>query len=328
MIYRVTSSLQPRDSSYTLPLVKDGKLIGMLSRFDSTSSNVDVIPTPVIEHFLRDVAHPPYKGFPRAGVSFSNTRDPQFRRYLGLTEQTAGGVYLSEVMPGGASATAGLEKGDVLLRVDDQPVDQDGNYTDPVYGKLPVGHLLSVRHYVGDTLKFTVWRGGASKDVNVVLSHRAPEDYVVDPYIIDKAPKFYILGGLVLQELSRQYLREWGADWVKKAPEDLVYIERQQTDLFREDGTGRKVVFLSRVLPSDATLGYEELHFLVVTKINGQEIRGLKDIPEALTKAVNGIHKIEFASEPSPIFLDAAQVKSSEQILAKTYRLPALQRLK
>jgi hypothetical protein len=283
-----------------------------------------VVPTPIIEHFLRDVAQPPYKGFPRAGLSFSNTRDPQFRRYLNLTEQK-GGVYLTEIYSDGPAARAGLVKGDVLLRVDDQPVDQDGNYVDPVYGKIPVGHLLSGRHYVGDKLKFSVWREGTVKDFTVTMTRRAPEEYVIDPYIIDRAPKFFVLGGLVLQELSRQYLREWGADYTKKAPEDLVYLERQQNELFREGG--RKVVFLSRVLPSDATVGYEELHYLIVTKINGQEILRLADVPKALEKAQSGLHKIEFSSEPSTIYLDAAQVKSSEQILAKTYRLPALKRL-
>lgn len=325
MVYRVTSSLQARDSSYTMPLVKEGKLIGILSRFDTTSSNADVVPTPVIEHFLRDVAHPPYKGFPRAGVNFGNTRDPQFRRFLGLSEQRQGGVYISDVFAGGPAAKAGLEKGDVLLRVDDQNVDQDGNYVDPIYGKIAVGHLLSVRHYVGDKLKLSIWRNGAAKDLELELSHRSPREYAIDPYIVDRAPRFYILGGLVMQELSRQYLREWGPDWVKKAPEDMVYLERQQNELFKEPG--RKVVFLSRVIPSDATVGYEELHHLIVTKINGREIKALEDVAEAAAHAANGLHKIEFASEPSTIYLDAEQVKSSEQILAKTYRLPALKRL-
>ena len=32
--------------------------------------------------------------------------------------------------------------GDVLLRIDDQAVDQDGNYSDPVYGKISLSHLL------------------------------------------------------------------------------------------------------------------------------------------------------------------------------------------
>ncbi len=169
----LTAPLQFRDSSFTLPVVKDGKLVGMLMRYDAQSNNADVVPAPVIEHFLKDVAQPPYKGFPRVGISFSSTRDPQFRRYLGLTEQAHGGVYVTEVAPGGPAAKAGLEKGDVLLRVDDQPVDQDGNYADPDYGKIAVGHLFSTRHYIGDTVKFTILRKGENKDLNVVLSRRA-----------------------------------------------------------------------------------------------------------------------------------------------------------
>lgn len=326
LIYKLTASLQPRDSSYTVPIVKDGKLAGILARYDAQSNNVDVVPAPVIEHFLKDVAQPPYKGFPRAGISFSSTRDPQLRRYAGLTEQAQGGVYITEVAPGGGSSKAGLEKGDVLLRVDDQPVDQDGNYADPVYGKIAVGHLLSTKHYIGDTLKFSILRKGENKDLNVVLSRRPPQEYVVDPYIIDRPPTFFILGGLVLQELSRQYLREWGNDWIKKAPEELVYLERQQNELFRND-PGRKIVFLSRVLPTDATIGYEDLHYLLVTKINDQDIRSLQDIPAALTKAKNNLHKVEFSAEPTLIYLNAEQVQSSDEILAKTYRLPALKRL-
>lgn len=325
LIYRVTASLQARESSYTVPIVKDGKLVGLLSRYEAQSSNVDVIPTPVIEHFLRDVAQAPYKGFPRAGMSFAPTRDPQLRRYAGLNGKTTGGVYVTEVLPGGPADLAGLVPGDVILRVDGQTVDQDGNYTDSTYGKIALSHLLSVRHYTGDTVKFSVWRKEGPQELQITIAHRSPQDYVVDPYIIDHAPKFYILGGLVLQELSRQYLREWGPDWLKKAPEELVYFDREQNDLYK--GAGRKIVFLSRVLPTDATIGYEELHHLVITKINGREILRLTDVPSALAKSTNGLHKIEFDSDPSVIYLNAAQIATSDVALTKSYRLPSLKRL-
>jgi len=325
LLYRLSVSLQFRDAAFVMPVVKAGKLVGLLARYDPQSSAGDIIPTPVIEHFLRDSAQPPYKGFPRIGMAYSSTRDPQLRRFVGLREQKDGGVYVTDILKGGTAAVAGVEKGDVLLRVDDQPVDQDGNYNDPVYGKISLSHLLSTRHFVGDTVKLTLLRKGETKELNAVLTHRSPDQYLSAPYVIDRAPKFYILGGLVLQELSRQYLREWGNDWWKKAPEDLVYIDRSQNEL-DQDGN-HKVVILNRVLPSDATVGYEELNQLVVTKINGVELNSLNDVPGALEKAIGGVHKIEFASEPSFIYLDAAQVKQSEPILAKTYRLPALKRL-
>jgi S1-C subfamily serine protease len=325
LMYRLTVSLQFRDAAFTMPVVKAGKLVGVLTRYDPQSSNGDIIPTPVIEHFLRDVAQAPYKGFPKVGVSYSGTRDPQLRRFAGLKEAKDGGVYVTDVLKGGPAALAGIEKGDVILRVDDQPVDQDGNYNDPTYGRIALSHLLSTRHYVGDALKFSLLRHGAPKDVTVTLAHRALESFMSPPYILDRAPRFYILGGLVLQELSRQYLKEFGNDWWKKAPEELVYLDRQQNELGR-DGS-HKVVFLNRVLPSDATVGYEELNHLVVSKINGIELKSLNDIPAALEKVTDGVHKIEFASDPGTIYLDAQQVVQSEAILAKTYRLPRLKRL-
>jgi hypothetical protein len=148
---------------------------------------------------------------------------------------------------------------------------------------------------------------------------------VSDPYIIDKAPRFYILGGLVMQEISRQMLKEFGADWTRRAPERAVYIDRYQSELF-ENGP-KKIVFLTRVLPTPATVGYEEITAVRVTKINGVELQSLNDVPTALEKPENGFHKIEFDESPRVIYLDAAQVGAVEQLVQQQYRLPTLKRL-
>ncbi len=326
LIYRVTAQLQFRDSSFTLPVVKeDGSLAGIVMRYDNATNNADLIPAPMIEHFLQDAANQRYDGFPRAGMSFSNTRDPQFRRFLGLSGTSLGGIYVNDVTPSGPAEKAGIQKGDVILKVDGYAVDQDGNYVDPEYGRIAVSHLFSTRHFAGDKLTFTIARKGETKDLPVIVTHRDVESYVVEPYVYDRAPKFYILGGFVLQELSRQYLREWGNDWVKKAPEHFVYFDRYQAELFPKGP--KKIIFLSRVLPSAATVGYEDLRTLVVKRINGVELQTLSDVPAALTKAIDGVHKVEFDGEPNSIYLDAKAVTEEDQSLLRKYRLPALSRL-
>lgn len=324
LIYRLTTPLQFRDSSFTLPVVKEGKLAGMIMRYDNTTNNADVLPAPVIAHFLKDAEDGNYEGFPRVGITSSSTRDPQFRRFLGLNGIT-GGTYVADTLRDGPAAKAGVEKGDVILAVDDQPVDQDGNYRDADYGKISMSHFFSTRHFVGDAVKFTIFRKGEKKDLSVTLARRPTSSYVIEPYIIDRAPNFYVLGGLVLCELSRQYLKEFGNDWQKKAPEQFVYFDRQQNELFK-DGP-KKVVFLNRVLPSDLTVGYEELTQLVVTKVNDVRLECLADLPAALAKAKDGLHKIEFDGEPGVIYLDAAAVAAASDELQKKYRLPVLQRL-
>ena len=325
LVYRVTANLQFRDSSFTVPVARDGKLVGILMRFDNNSKNTELVPTPVIEHFLKDASDGKYDGFPRAGMGFASTRDPMFRRFLGLDAKVSGGVYVTQVLKDSPAAKAGLKEGDTILRAAGENVDQDGNYDDPDYGKLAISHHISTKHFVGEKVDFTVVHKGEKRELSIVLDHRGPEDYVSDPYVIDRAPKFYILGGLVLQELSRQYLKEFGADWQKRAPDDLIYLDRYQSDIY-PDGS-KKIVILSRVLPSDATIGYEQLRGLLVTRINGVDLNALADVPAALAKAGNGLHKVEFDGDPGCIWLDAAAAEALGPALKQSYRIPALQRL-
>lgn len=325
LIYRMTVQLQGRDSSFTLPVVRDGKLTGLLMAYDNATNNANIVPAPVIEHFLKDAADGKYDGFPRAGCGLSAMRDPALRRYAKVPADVTGGVFINFVQKDGPADRAGMKKGDVLVGVNDLAVDQDGNFPHPKYGKIPTGHIFSTMHFVGEKLEVHILRDGERKTLDLTLARKAPEDYVSDPYIIDKAPRFYILGGLVMQEISRQMLKEFGADWTRRAPERAVYIDRYQSELF-ENGP-KKIVFLTRVLPTPATVGYEEITAVRVTKINGVELQSLNDVPTALEKPENGFHKIEFDESPRVIYLDAAQVGAVEQLVQQQYRLPTLKRL-
>jgi hypothetical protein len=323
LMFRMSCPLQFRENSFTLPIVKENRLAAFLMRYDSRSQTVDAISSPVIEHFLVETQHQPYKGFPRAGIGFSPTRDPQLRRYMKL-QDSDGGVYINQVDQNGPAAKAGVKQGDVLIAIGDKQVDPDGNYLHPIYGKLSITHLTTTEAYCGQHVAMTVIRNGERKQLNVELFRRSCEDYVVEPYTIGKPPRFYILGGLVFQELTRQYLREWGTNWLKDAPQRLVYYDRFQSDLFPDK---RKIVFLTQILPAQDTVGYEQLNNLVVTKLNGRQILSLDDFAAAAKNPTDGYHKIEFEEDPHQIYLDAKQVEEDAAQLQKTYSLPALQRL-
>ena len=70
LTYRISISMQYRDNSYTVPLVKNNKLAGLLLRFDSRTQVLDAIPAPIIAHFLKDAETQHYRGFPSAGFGF------------------------------------------------------------------------------------------------------------------------------------------------------------------------------------------------------------------------------------------------------------------
>ncbi len=324
LMYSLTSALQGRDGSFTIPLIKDSTLAGIVIRHDTRTQNMNAIPVDVIRTFLENFDAGNYSGFPRVGITFSSTRDPQFRRFVGLDPDN-GGVYVADVIKNGAGYKAGIQKGDVILSIDGSTIDQDGNYTDPQYGKLSLANLSSMRGKVGEALDFTLLREGEKLTLPVTLQDMPLSSYVSPPYLIDEAPRFIVTGGLVFQELSRQYLREWGGSWEESASRKLVYYDRFQNSLFPD--MDRKIVFLSGVLPTPSSIGLGDLGGLVVTEVNGEQIRKLEDLRAALDKDGIEFHEIRFEDDPKIIFLSAEEAEATNRSMTTVYGLPALQNL-
>lgn len=324
LTYRISMTMQYRDNSYTIPLVKNNRLAGLLLRYDARSQVLDAIPAPIIAHFLKEAGAKEYRGFPSAGFSFFPTRDPELRQFAGQTGKPAG-VYVTSLEPNMPAAKAGMQVGDIVTAVDGNEADQNGNYVDPLYGKIEFTNLITSRHFVGDKLPIQVQRGGKPMKLDLTLEHRAAKDYVIPPYDSDEPPAYFVLGGLIFQELSRQFLKEWGGNWMKDAPQRFVYFDRYQSELF--PGGNRRVVILTQVLPANSTLGYDELAYLTVLKVNGKEVQSLRDVAEAAKQSLDGFIKVETEEDPKQIVLDAAQVAKEAAGLQQSYGLPSLQRL-
>jgi len=324
LAYRVSISMQYRENSYTVPLVKNNKLAGLLLRYDPRSQVLDAIPAPIITHFLKEANTQHYRGFPSGGFSFFPTRDPQLRNYAGQIGKPAG-VYITSVEPNSPAMKSGLQVGDILTGIGNNEIDQNGNYVDALYGKIEFTNLLSVRAFAGDSVPFQIQRQGKPMQLKVTLDHRSAKDYVIPPYNLDQAPPYYVLGGLIFQELSRQYLKEWGGNWQKEAPPRFVYMDRFQSELFPEGN--RRVVILSQVLPSTNTIGYDDFAYLTVTKVNGKEVHSLGELSEAVTQPINGFITVETEEDPKQFELEAAQVAAEAPALQQNYGITQLQRL-
>ena len=252
LIYKLSLPLQYREGSFTAPVIKEGKLAGILMRYDPRNQNVDVLPAPVIQHFLKDMDEGGYQGFPRLGMETAPTRDPQLRHYAKVPSG-AGGVYVTDVAPDGPAAKAGLKTGDVVLELGGFPIDQDGNYEEPLYGRIAFVNIVTTRSFAGDKLELKISRDGQPMTLEAVATHQAAQSYVSEPYVIDQAPRYYVVNGLIFQELSRQYLKEWAGDWQKQAPQRLVYLDRYQSALVPKDR--KRIVILSQVLPTASNSG-------------------------------------------------------------------------
>ena len=109
LLYQVKGSLQARTNSFTLPVVKNGKLVGMLLSYSSKEQTASVLPAPIVKAFLADLEDGEYEGFPNLGISFAQTLDETFREFTKIADKE-GGIFVREVGKGGSADKAGIKK--------------------------------------------------------------------------------------------------------------------------------------------------------------------------------------------------------------------------
>lgn len=325
LVYEANNIVRSEANSFTLPVVKDGKLVGLLLSYDSKNQVTTILPAPIIEHFLKDVADGSYEGFPGLGMELQTTQDEQFREYLGL-KPNAPGVLISNVMKGGSAEKAGMKKDDVLISINGFTIDSRGDYKDPQFGALSSSHLVRGRAYVGDKVEIKVLREGKEVILKGELARRKPDDYLVLPYQFDKGPRYVLMGGLLFQELSHPYLDAFGAEQRGGAILRLARIA-DHPEKYEEEGR-KKLVFLSMVLPTPSAQGYDRLGGQVINKVNGRSINDLNDLAEAFKNAKETYHVIELGDFPHILYLDTFSAeRDNMRLLDGAYRIGSLKRL-
>ncbi|HYF34690.1 MAG TPA: PDZ domain-containing protein, partial [Prosthecobacter sp.] len=325
LVYEAIGIIRSEANSFTLPVIKGNKLAGLLLRYDSKNQVATLLPAPIIEHFLKDFADGQYDGFPSLGVEFQMTMDDQFREYLGMKPDQAG-VYVSKVLKGASADKAGVLKGDIMKSINGHRIDSRGDYRHPHFGALSVSHVVRGEAYVNDQVEIKVLRDGKETTLKSRLTRKGPEDYLVRPYLFDRGPKYILNGGLLFQELNRPYLNSFGAEQ-QNGP--LLRLLRLATNPDDFEAQGRKkVVFLSAVLPTTSTQGYERLSGQIIDEVNGKKISELADVAAAFKEPQDGLHVVKLQQFPYVVYLDAVSVERDNLRLTNgMFRVSALSRL-
>jgi len=256
---------------------------------------------------------------PDAGFSFYDfvwqfTRNKSVTALLGL-QGPARGIVVTRV-PASSAFAGVLEPRDIILEIDGFPIDLDGDYEDPVYGHLSFRNLATRERFAGDDSTFLVWRHGHTVSVNVTLPAARYEDALVPAQVFDRTPQYLIVGGLIFQPLTTDYLRSWGSEWWKTAPYRFSYYTYQESTTARPH-----LVVLSHLLADRFNLGYQDLSYLAVDKVNDIVVTDLNSLKAALTQPQDGFHVIEFFSNTSAqkVVLDATKLPAATQKILANY---------
>ncbi|WP_375443795.1 Do family serine endopeptidase [uncultured Fibrella sp.] len=149
------------------------------------------------------------------------------------------GIYVESVTENGAAKAAGIQKGDVIVKMEGQPLDSDAQMREVVGRRRP-----------GDVLNVTINRGGTERDVKLELRNRNGGRDVIKK-----------------EELASSTMKALGGEFA-----NLSDKERQALGI--SGGIGIRV---TKIL--DGKLAETEIEEgFIITKANGKNVKSVKDL--------------------------------------------------
>jgi S1-C subfamily serine protease len=316
LLVQVDSAINPGNSGG--PVLQGKVAVGVAFQAFTAAENTGyIIPTPVIQRFLKDISDGRYDGHPVQGFAVQDgaLENAATRKFHGL-KVGEGGVKVSHVAS--YSPLAGiLQSGDILLSIDGKAVGIDGKIS--FLGERLNFRVLYDLKQRGDRLPFEVLRAGRRQKLEAVLN--AKEDFYNAASTFNNRPRFLSYAGLVFSALSRDYLESWGRSWSADAPLNLRYIHSYFSQL-KEFQASRDVIVLSERLPHAVNTFAGPFMDQVLTQVNGESVRSLEDLARLLDQAKGERVIFNFWKEEVPLVLPLAIAKVADQELLEKYKIP------
>jgi hypothetical protein len=306
------TSIEPFPSGGVL--MRQGRVAGFVFSREA-DRNIEFLFASHLARFI-ERSRSAYAGFVSSGFDYEGILDPALKRYYGLARS---GVLVGKVYPG-TTAASGLKPGDVLTVVDGVSIDERGFFEDPSYGRQRLDLLFArsprgLRN-PGEKMKVRVLRD--KKEQDIVLELRRTDGTAIRLPVREENPAYHVESGLVFIELSLSYLTTtFGSSHASQAPALSYLFERHR---YRESPSEQKIVILSRVLPDDVNLGYEDAGGSVLVSANGTAVGSVAELKSLLEKA-QGIARLELR-DGRVLYVDASARQEINARIKKKYSLP------
>jgi S1-C subfamily serine protease len=308
---QIDAAINPGNSGG--PAVVDGKMIGLAFSQLGNAQNIGyIIPCEEVEIFLRDIADGVYDGKPALFDELQTLENPALRIFLKLENEVTG-VVVHE--PGDKAVTYPLKKLDVINRIGDNLVDNQGMV------KLSTNLRVNFRYFIQKIAKegrvpLTVIRGGKTLSVDVPVAATRP---LLIPSLNGAYPSFFIYGPLVFSKATAEFVG--GLTSSKKNFFTALSmagspLATRLGDTPAFDGE-ELVVVSSPSFPHKLVKGYSRMGGEVVRAVNDTAIKNLKHLVEVLRDSKADFIKLEFSHRggETMIFPRKDMVNATEEIL-------------
>ena len=288
------------------PVVSKGKVVGVAFAGLNSADNIGYfIPVNILNNFLEDIKDGKYDGSPLLGVEWLELESPSHRRMLGIEDKT-GGILIKKVFKNSPFEGV-LQKNDVLMKLDNYPVESDGTIEFRKNEKTDFSYVNQQKKY-GDNLSYEIIRDKKTKTGQVKLEKKDIKYTVVTEVTIETPPSYMVYGGLLFEPLTSNYM----AGVIEKL--GSVY---DREELYKDY---KELVVLVRVLPFDVNLGYTDAVNQIIVKVNGEKYKDFKDFVQKVKNVKSGFIIFE-NDNGDEIVLDVKEVEEQREALMQNYNI-------
>ena len=254
------------------PVVSEGEIVGIAMQGMEHADNVGyMIPTPVIRHFIDDVADGRYDGFPRMGIHVQDMESADQRRAARMDPSQSGALVTR--VDYASPAYGVIRPRDVLLAIEDRPLASDLTISWPGLGRVDYSLAVQSRQ-IGETIDVTLQRAGQKLEKKITLRPHTP---LVPGRRTTEWPRYYQFGGIVFQPLSEEFIDD--PDAVYPDSIDFALVNNLVTKERRE------IILLGQILPHPVNRGYQDWGGETVRLINGVIPRDLRHVASIIDNA-------------------------------------------
>ena len=311
---QIDAAINPGNSGG--PVIVDGKIVGVVMQASSGGRAENLgyfVPPSMITHVLTDAEDSIYDGFPDLGFRTQNLDSPSAKTSYGLNIDKSG-VLVIQVFDG-SPASGILKKGDVILKIDEFDIAEDGSIKIANDQMTNFKHAIDL-HDIGDQVKIEYSRLGIRNTVTLDAKPASRNYSLVPGEKFDEVPKYIIFGGVVFVPLNMNLIKRWGNDWSRSAPVSLLQARSDWSSTERSE-----LVVALQVLAADVNLGYHDWRNWVVEKINGEDIRNFQHFADKL-KGNKNEHVVFENKNGYQMIINRAEAISTEDAILNQYRIP------
>ena len=307
LVVQIDAAINPGNSGG--PVLQDNKVIGVafqgLQKADNTGY---IIPTPVINRFLKDIGDGKYDHYTELGISEFPLMNPAMRQALHLPNDGIG-VLIAAVTP--TSSSDGLVKpGDVLVAIDGNSVDASGSIL--IDGEKVNMNEIVERKFAGDKVALRLRRNEEWIDLDVELKVLPQSKMYSIKY--EAKPRYIVFGGLVFQPLDTNL---YATVQFSDVSVRRLYADYVSKGLFQKH---KDIVILTRIQEDEMTSQLPNYAGKGLASINGTDVTSMDQAYELLHPKELPTHfVIEFIGVDRPLILPAALIGPANKRIEAAY---------